>query len=114
MFLFDDVLQQHNIYCPLDLSKKKKHKVFTLMIKGLRETPQMHVITANLDIHTSWIKDIWKNAKASKDSNSITSKAARKKLTITEADVRRALDIKDDEDHFFKKMKKKELQEFVD
>jgi len=43
--------QQHNLYCHLDLPKKKTHKVFTSMIKGLKQTLVVHAITANPAIH---------------------------------------------------------------
>ncbi|XP_076906045.1 uncharacterized protein LOC143561996 [Bidens hawaiensis] len=43
-----DDKRQHNMYCPLDLQKKKKHKVFISMVKGQRECSLMHAISANL------------------------------------------------------------------
>lgn len=69
MRLFDDVLYQHNMYCPLKLPKNNKHKVFTSMIKGLREYVLVEAITTNPKIHSLWIEEFWKNAKGVKDTS---------------------------------------------
>lgn len=104
---------RHNMYCPLDLPKKMRHRVFTSMIKLLCECPLMHVISANLTINSGRIEEIWKKAKTDKNGDVISSIVVGKKLKITEADICRTLNIKDVPDHFYGQEKLRDLEEFV-
>ncbi|XP_076885461.1 putative serine/threonine-protein kinase PBL28, partial [Bidens hawaiensis] len=49
----------HNLFCPLELSEKKKDKVFTSMIKGLRQSPLEYAISANQAIYTKLFTEFW-------------------------------------------------------
>ncbi|XP_076888857.1 uncharacterized protein LOC143539414 [Bidens hawaiensis] len=88
---------KHNLFCPLELPKKKKDKVFTSMIKGLGQSPLEYAISANPAIYTKWVTEFLVNAKAADDSLSIITKVAGKVLMIKERDIRRALKI-----HYYK------------
>ncbi|XP_076913604.1 uncharacterized protein LOC143572294 [Bidens hawaiensis] len=99
----------HNLFFPLEWPMKKKDKVFTYMIKGLRQSTLEYAISANPTIYSKWVTEFWVNAKAACDSLSIITKVVGKTLKIIEGDIRRALKIRDEPDYIFEKGDKAKL-----
>lgn len=65
------------------------------MIKGLQACPLSFAISADPEIHYSWIKKFWDNSKTKEDSSKIFLKVDNLKVTVTEDVIRKALQIQD-------------------
>lgn len=84
------------------------------MIKGVRECPTMQAISANPEIHSGWIEEFWMKAKAVKDGDSVTTKVDEKKLRMTKADDKRALNFKDSPRHYIERLTKGDMKRFCE
>lgn len=73
----------------------------------------MYIISANPEIHSTWVEQFWVNAKITKKGSLITTKVANHRLTITEQVMRRELAIKDAPHHSSENLEKKYLEQFV-